>query len=452
MKRKSQISVVILTLAVILFFGIIAGGRMMCLIAGASEITGDTSLKQAENTYISYPVTHPVASYPEEYYSGDPDRVRRMAYLIYDEERQTFLKIVVSEQNTGDFDRLLRSANMSEEVKESWDDQLDSQLTPATITGSLSQIEDADAMNTLFDTVMGADFQGTEEIRMAAVAQSSWYVLEDGYIQGLPTWHLIICLVVVGLNLLFLLIALMALIRKGPGKNFLPEDSGSSTALFLKSQLSWLEPWCKKGSARRIRTAFLVVIGVPVALTVLGFYVGGTPLEIMTCHLALGLGLGEFYSVPLLLGVGLAFEPYKILKNYAGAFEKLYPIQSERETIFQNLLEADDSWYVREQGKEDCTCAVLGERYWTVLGGTGSVTLIDSSRIGKMYSETVSGQIRTGKVRYNYISYVIYIHYQGDEEKKHASIQFAFHSEGASGHFLTLARKRLGDRSQAVMQ
>lgn len=452
MKRKAQISVIILTLAVILFFGIIAGGRMMCLISGASELTDDMSMEQAKGNYISYQVTHPVISYPEEYYSGDPDRIRRMAYLIYDEERQTCLKIVVSEQNTNDFDQLLRAANMSDEVKEAWGDQLDSQLTPATVTGSLSHIEDADSMNMLFDALMSSDFQGTEDLRMAALAQSSWYILEDGYIQGIPAWHLRICMVIVGLNLLFLLIALISIVRKGKEKNFLPEDSGSSTALFLKSQLSWLEPWCKKGSARRTRMAFLVMIGVPIALTALGFYVGGTPLEVMTCHLAIGLGLGELYSVPLLLGVGLAFEPYKILKNYARAFEKLYPIQSDRENISQNLLEADDSWAVREQGKEDCTCAVLGERYWIVLGGTGGVTLVDSSRIGKMYSETVSGQIRSGKVRYYYTSYVIYIHYQGEEEKKHANMQFAFRSEGASGHFLSLARKRLGERAQTVMQ
>ena len=452
MKRLSQICVIVLTLAVILFFGILAGGPMMCLLTGSSEITDNMPLEHAENTYISYQVTHPVVSYPEEYYSGDASRIRRMAYLIYDEERQTFLKIVVSEQNTNDFDQLLRAVNMSDEAKESWGDQLDSQLTPVTITGSLSPIEDPAAMNAITGALMSSDFEGTEEMRSAAMAQSGWYMLEDGYIQGLPTWHFIICMVIMGLNLLFLLIALISLIRKGSEKNFPPEDLGASTTRFLKNQLSWLEPWCKKGSARRTLTAFLVLLGVPIALTALGFYVGGTPLEVMTCHLALGLGLSELYSVPLLLGAGLAFEPYKILKNYGKSFEKLYPILSEREAISQNLMDADDSWAVREQGKEDCTCAVLGERYWIVLGGTGRVTLADGSRIGKIYSETVSGQIRTGKVRCNYTSYVIYIHYQGEEEKKHANVQFAFNSGSASGHFLALARKRLGDRAQTVMQ
>ncbi|MCI8556843.1 MAG: hypothetical protein HFI19_03590 [Lachnospiraceae bacterium] len=43
-------------------------------------------------------------------------------------------------------------------------------------------------MNALMDALMSSDFEGTEEMRSAAMAQSGWYMLEDGYIQGLPTW------------------------------------------------------------------------------------------------------------------------------------------------------------------------------------------------------------------------------------------------------------------------
>lgn len=450
MKKKSQLSVVVLTLAVILFLGIAAGGRIKNLLAKAVPLADDMTFEQAKGTYITYDVTHPVVSYPEEYYSGDPDRIRRMAYIIYDEGRQAFLKIVVSEQNTGSFDRLLRAANMSDEVKESWGEQLDSQLKPVSVTGSITPV--GDGMDTLFDALMGPDFQGTEELRMAAAAQSVWYVLEDGYIQSLPAWHLWVCIVVIGINLLFLLIALISLLRRGVNEDFLSKDHGTYTTQFLKRQLSWLEPWCKKGLAKRTRTAFLVMLVVAAALTGVGFYVGCSSLEVLTCHLPLGLGIGELYGIPLLLGVGLAFNPYKILKNISKSFEKLYPVQSDREAIAQNLMEADDSWVIREQGKEESLCAALGERYWIVLSGVGSVTVVDGSRVGKMYSETVSGQVRTGKVRYNYTSYVIYIFYQGDEDKKHANVQFAFNSEGASGHFMALARKRLGDRAQTVMQ
>lgn len=451
MKQKSQISVVIITLVVMLLLGFAAGSGCMALLSGSSPLAGDMTLEQAKNAYISYEIAHPVASYPEEYYSGDANRIKRMAYIVYDEDRQTFLKVVISEQNKSPFERLLRAANMSSEVQDAWGDELESQLEPVTVVGSLSHIEDSDAMDALFDALASPDFQGAEALNMAALAQSSWFVLEDGYIQSLPTWHYWLCIVVMGVNLLFLLIALISLFRKGANQDFSSEGSESSVTQFLKKQLSWLEPWCRKGMARRTRMAFLAIIGVAAALTALGFYVGSSSLEVITCHLALGLGLGELYGIPLLLGMGLAFDPYKLLKNYDRSFEKLYPIQGERETIAQNLLEADDSWTVREQGKEDCTCTILGERYWIVLGGTGRVAIIDSNRIGRMYSDTISGQVRTGKVRYNYTSYMIYIHYQGDEEKKHPSMQFSWNSESASGHFLTLARKRLGNRAQTIM-
>lgn len=451
MKRASKISVVVLTLAVILLFGVTAGGGIKALLSGASQLTDDMTFEEAKDAYVSYEVTHPVVSYPEEYYSGDASRVKRTAYIVYDEGRKCFIKVVVSDQNTSPFERLLRAANMSPEVKESWGDDLESQLKPVTVTGSFTSIEDSQAMSVLFDSLDSPDFQGSEDLRMATRAQSSWYVLEDGYIQGIPAWHFWICVVVIGINLLFLLIAIISLLRKGAEKDFLAKDPGSSVTLFLKRQLPWLEAWCRKGRGRRTWMAFLAILGVAAALTALGFYVGGSPMEIITCHLALGLGMGELYGVPLLLGMGLAFDPYKLLKNYDRAWEKLYPVESEREAVAQNLLEADDSWTIREQGKEDCTCATLGERYWIVLKGTAQVAIIDSSRIGRMYSETVSGQVRSGKVRYNYTSYMIYIHYQGDEEKKHPNMQLSWNSESASGHFLTLARKRLGDRAQTIM-
>lgn len=452
MKRKLQLGVVILTLAVILFLGSVAGKGILALLSGAKPLPDETSFSQAENAYLSYEVTHPVISYPEEYYSGDATRVKRMAYLVYDEERQTFLKVVISKEHTSPFERLLRAVNMSEEVKESWGDELESQLKPVTVIGSLTApAADPEGMAALSQGLSDIDFEESEDLIMEAMAQSGWYVLEEGYIQGLPAWHFVICGAVLVITLLFLLIALISLLRKGTGKDFLSQNPQSPITQFLKAQLPWLESWCQKGRGRRTRMAFLAIVVVAGALTALGFYVGSSPREVLTCHLALGLGLGELYGIPLLLGMGLAFDPDKLLKNYNKAWEKLYPIQTEREAVARDLLKADDSWAVRELGKEDSACAILGERYWMVLKGAAGVALIDSSRVGKLYSETVSGQIRTGKVRYSYTSYMIYIHYLGEEDNKHANVQLSWNSESASGHFLTLARKRLGDRAQTVM-
>lgn len=452
MKRKPQIIVIILTLAVILFFGAMTGGRIMDLMAGVSGMADGMSVEQAGDSYVAYNVTHPVVSYPEEYYSGDSDRVSRMAYITYDEKRQIFLKIVVSDRHTGDLDGLLRAANMSEEVKAAWGDQLDSELRPVPVTGSFASIEDADAMKALLDALSGSDFEGTEELREMALAQSDWYMLEDRYIQGVPVANLWICITVMGLNVLFLLIALTALLRKGPDRDALFGNSGSADAQLLRRQLSWLEPWCKKRGAKRVQMACLAIVAISAALVVLGFWVGGDAMYVLTCHLAIGLGAAELYGVPLLLGLRLNFDPDRLLMNYAKVFEKLYPSQPERAAVAQDLLRADDSWIVRECGKDSCVCVILGEHYWMVLKGTREVMVIDRDRIGKLYTETVSGQVRSGKVRYNYTSYVIYVYYQGNEESRKADVQFAFDTEDASGHLMSLARKRLGDQAQTVMR
>ncbi|MDE7478091.1 MAG: hypothetical protein K2M91_09100 [Lachnospiraceae bacterium] len=451
MKRKSQISVIILSLAVILFLGIVAGGRIMAWKAGASEMTDDMSFEQSKNSYISYYVTHPVVSYPEEYYSGDSNRVKRMTYITYDEERQAFLKVVVSDRNTSSLNRLLRAANMSDEVKKSWGDKLESELAPALVTGTLAPIEDTEAMDILMDALTGTDYKGTEEIRIIALNQSDWYMLEDGYIQGIPISNLRICTYVIGMTFLLLLIAVIVLLRKGEDTISLSESFGSTFAQFLTRQLVWIESWCKKENTRWIRMAVMTMVGVPAALTVLGIYVGGSVLEVITCHLAIGLGITELVGFSILLR-SLSLNPNRILQNYGKSFEKLYPNQQERETIAQNLLETDTSWTVLEQWKELYTCAILGERYWIILSGTNkNIIVIDKNRIGKMYSKTVSARVRSGNVWYNYTNYVVYIHYQGDEEKKHANIEWFFNSEDASGHFMLLARKRLGDQAQTVM-
>ena len=148
----------------------------------------------------------------------------------------------------------------------------------------------------------------------------------------------------------------------------------------------------------------------------------------------------------------MTFNPDRLLKCYSKAFEKLYPVQTEREAIAQNLLEADDSWVVREQGKETCACATLGERYWIIFHESGQIVLADSSRAERMYSKTEIMHFRTGKVRHTYTSHTVYVYYQEEEEQTSARNAFVFKSEGAAGQFMNLARKRLGDRAQTVIQ
>ncbi len=446
MNHYQKISMLILALASMIFLGILAGSPMLDLISGPTALTGDTQLSQAENTYISYEVFHPVTAYTEEYYSGDPDRARQTAYVVYDRERQIFVKIVTASHNTSELNRLLQKANESDEMNES-------SLEPVTITGTLMSVTDSDETEDILKAVSGSEFEGTEEMNRQALAQSQWYVLENASVQGIPRWEIRVCIVVMGWNLLFFLIALLQLLKKGASQDYINGNHGTSLGHFLKAQLSWLTPWCHKGSARRTQSAFLTLAGLIAAAFVLGTATGRSISETLTALVPLFLGIGEFYCYLLLVGSGAAFNPYRILNIYGKTLEGLYPLEPERETVIQELLEADDSWNVHEQGKENFCHAILGSRYWIVLRRLegAPITFIDSSRLGKISSKTESGQIRTGKVRYNYVVHSILLYYQGDEEKKQPTIQFGWDSETAAGCFLNLARKRLGGRAQTIM-
>ena len=452
MKRTAQISVVVITLSVILLMSIAAGEGILKILAGPSPLSDNMSFEQAEGSYLSCQVTYPVASYPDEYYTGDPGRVKRKAYIVYDEGRQAFFKIIVSKEASNDLDRLLRAANMSEQTKEAWGDDLESQLKPVTVSGSFTLIESSDAITALSESLTNTNFKGTEAQRAEALAQSSWYVLDCGFIRGVSTWEYRLCMVVIGINLLFLLIALICLLPKRAGKDFLSKNPGSPVTLFLKKQLPWLSDWCKKGGLHQFRTAFLIMFLMAAGLTAIGFYLKYTVFYIIIVHLSLGLLIGQIFGLPFLLGIGVTFNPDRLLKCYSKAFEKLYPVQTEREAIAQNLLEADDSWVVREQGKETCACATLGERYWIIFHESGQIVLADSSRAERMYSKTEIMHFRTGKVRHTYTSHTVYVYYQEEEEQTSARNAFVFKSEGAAGQFMNLARKRLGDRAQTVIQ
>lgn len=442
MNRTPKISVVVIALAVLVFLGVLTGRPMLDLISGSTELTTDMTLEQAENTYVSYDVTHPVTTYVEEYFSGDPDRVNLTAYVVYDEERQTFVKVVVSSRDNSRMSSLLQKAGMSPSENAS-------SVKPVTVKGTLTPLTDPAAIDTLLESMYNSDSKSTEEMDASAAAQSGWYELRNGYVDGIPTWEIWIAVVVTGMNLLFLLLAVILLLGKGVNPDFL---NNRYMGEFLRKQLPWLEPWCQKRSARQIRTACIILPGAIIAAFALGTATGRDISDTLTALVPLFLGIGEFMSLTMLLSTGASFNPYKLLKSYCKEFEALYPVQSERETVIQDLLKADNSWMVHEEGKEECSHGILGSRYWIIFRWSGHLNLVDSSRIGKMYSEVDSGQIRTGKVRYNYVHYMICIHDLGNEEKKRPDRELLWGSETASGHFMTLARKRLGDRAQTIIQ
>ena len=187
-------------------------------------------------------------------------------------------------------------------------------------------------------------------------------------------------------------------------------------------------------------------------MTAIGFIAGASAMDVLTMHLPIGLCIGELCGLPLLLGTGRAFSPDKILKLYQNNLGKEAPQGTDLNALAEELLEADAQWSVTEKRKEKIRYAILGERHWIVFCEGGLVRVVDSEQIAQIKSEEVSGQVRSGKVRMNYIYYAVNIKYRNSDKKKGWDVMISFDSEDAVGHFMLLARKRLGDRALEVIQ
>ena len=101
MKKLLNILITLCLIASVVGCWMIAGDSFRKVLDGAEVLAEGESFAQAEGKYISYEAAYPVGSYIEEYYSGDPDRVRTIGYAVYDEDRQAFLYIVVSDRECG---------------------------------------------------------------------------------------------------------------------------------------------------------------------------------------------------------------------------------------------------------------------------------------------------------------------------------------------------------------
>ena len=151
-----------LALLTMIFYGVLAGKPFLQMAAGPQEELGGRGFEQLEGEYIAYEVTHPVVSYVEEYYSGDSERISKMAYVTYEEER------------------------------------------PVPVNGSLTEITDADEIREILEAMTGSESASTAEMNALAQAQPGWYRIELGYIGGISGANLSICAVAAGAALLVL--------------------------------------------------------------------------------------------------------------------------------------------------------------------------------------------------------------------------------------------------------
>lgn len=460
MKKKMSIGIALFTAAAAVLLFVLAGKPFLEMAGGAAPAGDSLELAQMEGQYIVYSVAHPIASYAEEFYSGNQDRVSKMAYITYDEGRRAFVKIVIPERKKSDFERLMRASNRSEELKEQFGEDQKKDEAPIDVTGSLMPME-ASEVQMIQEALLDAYTEGSSmeegaggELLDLALAQTEWYMIEEGYVQGIPALNLWFCAAVIGLNVLFLLVSLISLLKKG--KTSVSSGKGDSVDKMLDLQRAWLEPWCIKGSARRRKLGFLWVLGGTVAVSALGFLVGTPVMGVLTLHLPIGLGIGELCGLPMMLGSKLAFNPDKLIKLYRKNLEKEMPAEADREALAEDIIRVHSSgmesgWSVLETGKEELRYGILGERYWLIFAQGGLLQAVDSQRAAKMETEMVEGQIQSGRVRINYVHYDVRIKYKDSEQKKKWDVFFNFQWEDTTGRFMLLARKRLGERADEVI-
>ena len=209
MDRQTHTKIFLFSAVAVLFFCIMAGRQFFAFISGPEPTAGHIDLGELEGEYVSYYVTHPVASFVEEYYSGDAGRASKMAYVTYDEERQVFLKVVVPDRKKGNLEHLMKAVNRSEELKASWGDKQASEERPIEVTGTLAPLGD-EAIQEAMDALAGPDSQSTGEMDSLASAQLCWYVIEDKNIGGFLPFNLWMSMVTAGLNVLIFLLCMLS--------------------------------------------------------------------------------------------------------------------------------------------------------------------------------------------------------------------------------------------------
>ena len=137
MEKARNIVVAVCTLAIAAFLWMQAGPQFMKMQAGAVTLQPGEELGQAQGQYVVYDAAYPVASCPEEYYTGDQSRVRTNGYVVYDAERKVFLYIVETDQSDGRYANLMYYLNLTADLRAEKD------MSPAQVRGTLEPMDRA---------------------------------------------------------------------------------------------------------------------------------------------------------------------------------------------------------------------------------------------------------------------------------------------------------------------
>lgn len=466
MKKLLNIVITLCALAGAAVFWILGGSKCLEMRGGPEELASGTAFREAEGRYISYEAAYPIASRVEEYYSGDPDRVRTMGYVVYDQERKEFVYIVVSDSDSGRLKNLMWDLHLSADMRAgkemkpftAWGSL--EPMEPAAVEEMMAAVEDSEIVDSYMSSGGSgshyeAYFNSDEYGKVMAVMgkaledgwqQADWYYIEDGSIGGLTGGDIWICAFAAAVNLLIAIFRLIALLRGGVRhSDSRAAKSGSKLDQFFAAQRDWVEEWCDYSLNRGRRLGYLSVLGGVVIFLAIGILVKVPVQKLLVFYLSLGVLLGELTGLLFWFGQKGQSKPGKILKRLEKNVRKELPSAAEQEEFAEDILNAGSEWSFREKTKDAMVQGVVGSRYWVALSWNGQATVIDSERLERIETETISGQVRSGKVRVTYVSYAARFYYHNVTPKKTCDKTLSFNWEDSIGFFMVLVRKRVGD-------
>lgn len=468
MRKVLDIVVTLCALAAGIGLLVVCGGPFLKLQSGARALGDSDALAEAEGEYVTYEAAYPVASCEAEYYSGDPDRVKKMGYVVYDEARQTFVYIVINESDDARLSNLMYYLGQNVEQRDGED------MTPFLTDGTL-ELMDSDSVRQVrkaldngkvanlylsysndgdFSSYYFGDQYGEVMKGMCALLnegqQSEWYYIEEGSIDGMSKGQIWLCMLTALFSLIIFVFSLISLLKGKKEENFVSGRTGWMGKL-LDAIGKRMAQQCEDRLKRTKLIAFLTAAGVTCGLVVIGFAAGLTFPEVLVFHFPLGLLLGEIFAVLVWKAQSGQSKPRKIVKKIEKQIKQRLPQPSEQEAFAEDIVSADNEWdFTEEAGSEPMVYGTVGSRYWVRFTEFGLVTIVDSARLAKIETEKTSGSIRINKVRTYYHSYDIKFFYQSTEVKKRFDVAYTFNLEETAGLFMTLVRRRVGEKVEIV--
>lgn len=442
MKKIVNILVTVCMAMVAAFFFTLAGGNFLQMFKGPEPFGDGTTFAEMEGKYISYVVEHPMASYKEEFYSGDPKRVSKYGFVLYDKEQQAFLYMIVPEQNRYSLEGLMNDLKMLETSKKE----------PVAVEGTLKRMS-AEKVN---HALKALEDRHTPDERLEAVwdelvqTQKDWYMIEYGTISGITRMDIWWCTLAAGLSLLIFVCRLAGMFAGGKKeKEESSESSGNPLEQFFAIQKTRVMEWCRHARGRAENSIYITVFCIVVGLVIIGLIAKYSLPEILVRHFPMGIFLGELMGIfcwKLLKGRS---NWKKLLKRIRKDIEKKFPSAEAQDVFARDYLASRGEWSYDGVFKDTLAYGVLGDKYWTSISALGNVTVIDVSRLDRVDTFVDSGRVSYGKYRGTYMYYTVKFFLKDDQGMVYEQ-NCIFPSQKTLDEFAQLAKRKAGDRIEVI--